>query len=144
MNPFYDLPDDGLLEAGDEVTKRLTRAGIQLDTPAVVITWAQIAEEIAMTVAEAGFDTDSLEDSQLAGMAREAQKAFENDTILIWRIIVREKVQSLLGIPDDFPLPDFEDDEGPLAEEYENATRLGDADYYWVDGGESAEFFDDF
>jgi hypothetical protein len=40
--------------------------------------------------------------------------------------------------------PDMEDDEGPLTELYENATRLGDDEAYWPDGGASADFFDDF
>jgi hypothetical protein len=35
-----------------------------------------------------------------------------------------------------------EPDEGVLTEAFENATRLGDEEGYWVDGGASADFFD--
>jgi hypothetical protein len=39
---------------------------------------------------------------------------------------------------------DDQDDEGSLTEQYENASRLGDDEGLWPDGGASADLFDEF
>ena len=57
-----------------------------------------------------------------------------------WREFIRLRITALVN---DFP-ESQEPDEGVLAEQYENATRLGDEEGYWVDGGASADLFDDF
>lgn len=144
MSPFLDLPEKGGHNNGSEFLGRLAHTGICTETVAVTITWGEIVEEIAETLVVIGLDPDQLDVDLLNGIAREAQKALNDDDILSWREIVRSKIISMPEIEPFLHLPDIEDDEGPLTEAYENATRLGDEDYYWVDGGASADFFDDF
>jgi hypothetical protein len=144
MSPILDLPEKGGQINASEFPGRLGHTGICSETAALTITWGEIAEEIAETLVVIGLDPDQLDVDLLNGMAREAQKALNDDEILSWREIVRSKIISMPEIEPFLHLPDIEDDEGPLTEAYENATQLGDEDYYWVDGGASADFFADF
>ena len=144
MSSFLEPLENGSRDKESSGVNRLAQAGFTTDSPAFTITWGEIAEEIAETLVEIGLDPDQLDVDLLNGMAREAQKALNDDEILSWREIVRAKIIFIPEIEPFLHLPDIEDDEGPLTEAYENATRLGDEDYYWVDGGASADFFDDF
>ena len=144
MSPFLDLPENGSLENEFSVVNRLAQAGFRIESAAFTITWRQIAEAIAETLIENGIDPQRLDDDLLTGMALDSHNALDDDAILAWRDIVRSKVISNPEIEPFLQLPDIEDDEGPLIEYYEYATRLGDETYYWVDGGTSADFFDDF
>ena len=56
-----------------------------------------------------------------------------------WREIFHVRLTNLDNV---FP-ESQEPDEGLFTEQFENATRLGDEEGYWVDGGASADFFDD-
>jgi len=132
------------LEAGFEVSKILAHAGYKMDAPAFVITWGQVAEVLAQTLADHGLPPDRLEENQLIDLVQGAQKALQNDDVFSWRDILRTFTTSDPDIMGLLEPPDMEDDEGPLTEQFENATRLGDDEGYWIDGGESADFFDDF
>jgi hypothetical protein len=115
-----------------------------MEAPAFVITWGQGAEILAHTLADYGLSPDRLDEAMLIDLAQGAQKALENDDMLSWRDVLRQYTTSDPRIRALLELPDLEDDEGPLTEQFENATRLGDDETYWVDGGVSADFFDDF
>lgn len=132
------------LEAGFEVSNILAHAGYKMDAPAFVITWGQVAEVLAQTLADHGLPPDRLEENHLIDLVQDAQKALQNDDIFSWRDILRTFTTSDPDIMGLLEPPDMEDDEGPLTEQFENATRLGDDEGYWIDGGESADFFDDF
>lgn len=132
------------LETGFEVSKILAQAGYGMEAPAFVITWGQVAEVLAHTLADYGLTPDRLDESLLIDLVQDAQKALQNDDVLSWRDILRANATSNPGIMAFLEPPDMEDDEGPLTELYENATRLGDDEAYWPDGGASADFFDDF
>jgi hypothetical protein len=132
------------MEAGFEASKILAHAGYRMEAPAFVITWGQIAEVLAQTLADYGLTPDRLDEDMLLELAQGAQKALENDAVLSWRDILRLHTTSNPGIMALLEPPDMEDDEGPLTELYENSTRIGDNEAYWVDGGASADFFDDF
>ena len=132
------------LEAGFEVSKILAHAGYKMDAPAFVITWGQVAEVLAQTLADHGLPPDRLAENQLIDLVQGAQKALQNDDVFSWRDILRIYTTSDPDIMGLLEPPDMEDDEGPLTEQFENATRLGDDEGYWIDGGESADFFDDF
>ena len=132
------------LEAGFEVSKILAHAGYKMDAPAFVITWGEVGEVLAQTLADHGLPPDRLPENQLIDLVQGTQKALNNDDVFSWRDIVRIHITSDPGIMAFLEPPDMEDDEGPLTEQFENATRLGDDDGYWIDGGESADFFDDF
>jgi len=141
MDQLTTLQHLEYLEAGFEVSKILAHAGYRMEAPAFVITWGQVAEILAHTLADYGF---RLDEAMLLDLAQGAQKALENDDVFSWRDILRQYTTSDPSIRALLELPDIEDDEGPLTEQFENATRLGDDETYWVDGGASADFFDDF
>lgn len=132
------------LEAGFEVSKLLAHAGYRMDASAFVLTWGQVAEILAQTLADYGLTPDRMDETMLLDLAQGAQKALGNDDVFSWREIVRLYVASSPELLALVQVPDMEDDEGPLTEAYENATRLGDDEGYWVDGGASADLFDDF
>jgi hypothetical protein len=139
------------LETGFEVSKIMAHAGYRMDAPAFVITWGQVAETLAHALADHGLTPDRLDEEQLLDLAQAARKVLVDDKMLSWRDSLRMGFATVPGIADLLepdlavgPMPDIEDDEGPLTELYENATRLGDDESYWVDGGASADLFDDF
>ena len=160
MDQLTTLQHLEYLETGFEVSKILAQAGYGMEAPAFVITWSQVAEVLAHTLADYGLTPDRLRESRagqgkdsingagdeglLIDLVQDAQKALENDDVLSWRDILRSNTTSNPGIMAFLEPPDMEDDEGPLTELYENATRLGDDEAYWPDGGASADFFDDF
>lgn len=144
MDQLTTLQHLEYLETGFEVSKILAQAGYGMEAPAFVITWGQVAEVLAHTLADYGLTPDRLDESLLIDLVQDAQKALENDDVFSWRDIFRANATSNPGIMAFLEPPDMEDDEGPLTELYENATRLGDDEAYWPDGGASADFFDDF
>lgn len=167
MNQNTTLQHLEYMETGFEVSKILAHAGYRMEAPAFVITWGQVAEVLAHTLADHGLTSDRLresrarqgkdsingagDESMLLDLVQGAQKALENDDVLSWRDILRVYTTSNPRIMAFLKSPD-EDDEGPLTELYskstpkgcENATRLGDDKAYWPDGGVSVDFFDDF
>ena len=143
MDQLTTLQHLEYLETGFEVSKILAQAGYGMEAPAFVITWGQVAEVLAHTLADYGLTPDRLDESLLIDLVQDAQKALQNDDVLSWRDILRANATSNPGIMAFLEPPDMEDDEGPLTELYENATRLGDDEAYWPDGGASADFFDD-
>ena len=108
------------LETGFEVSKILVHAGYKMDQPAISITWGQIAEEIAHTLVDYGLPLDRLEEDFMIDLAEGIQKVLQNDDVLFWRNCVhayttdQPTLRALLSLPED------EDDEGPLTEQYEN------------------------
>lgn len=144
MDQLTTLQHLEYLETGFEVSKILAQAGYGMEAPAFVITWGQVAEVLAHTLADYGLTPDRLDESLLIDLVQDAQKELENDDVFSWRDIFRANATSNPGIMAFLEPPDMEDDEGPLTELYENATRLGDDEAYWPDGGASADFFDDF
>lgn len=144
MDQLTTLQHLEYLETGFEVSKILAQAGYGMEAPTLVITWGQVAEVLAHTLADYGLTPDRLDESLLIDLVQDAQKALQNDDVLSWRDILRANATSNPGIMAFLEPPDMEDDEGPLTELYENATRLGDDEAYWPDGGASADFFDDF
>ena len=143
MDQLTTLQHLEYLETGFEVSKILAQAGYGMEAPAFVITWGQVAEVLARTLADYGLTPDRLDKGMLIDLVQDAQKALENDDVFSWRDILRANATSNPRIMAFLEPPDMEDDEGPLTELYENATRLGDDESYWVDGGESAGFFDE-
>lgn len=128
------------LETGFKVSKILTRAGYAMDAPAWTITWGQVAEALAHTLADHGIPVDRLEEIQLVELAKEVQKALAQEDSLNQISLTSTRVlQPLLELPE----PD-RDDEGPFTEQFENAVRLMDDEAYWPDGGLSAGFGEDF
>jgi len=139
MDQMMAYQKDNYLNVGFEVAKRLAHTGYNMEMPAHIITWGQIAKELSHVLVDHGIEPDEVTDDTLIDLIEEVKETLNNEDILHWREIIRIRLTSLEGV---FP-ESQEPDEGVLIEQYENATRLGDEDGYWVDGGTSADFFDD-
>jgi hypothetical protein len=144
MNQLPTLQQLEYLESGFEVSKILEQAGYPMDKPAFSITWGQIAEEIAHTLADYGLPPDRFEEDFLIDLVQGVQKVLQNDDVLFWRNSIRTFTTNHPTFTAFMTSNDDEDDEGPLTEQYENAIRLGDDGAYWADGGMSADLFDEF
>ena len=144
MDQLPTLQQLEYLESGFEVSKILAQAGFPMDKPAFAITWGQIAEEIAHTLAGHGLPPDRLEEDFLIDLAQGVQKVLQNDDVLFWRSSIRSFITDHPTVTAFITSNLDNDDEGPLTEQYENAIRLGDDEAYWPDGGASADLFDEF
>lgn len=127
-----------------ELLDRITSVRYQPDEPASRVTWADIAAVLGEILQEQGIEAQQIEDETLIELVDDAAEALNSGDILLWKTVIRERLLSHEKVFTDFNEPDTEPDEGILAELYENATRLGDDEGYWIDGGTSADFFDDF
>lgn len=126
-----------------EVSRQLVQAGYQMETPVFSINWGQVAEVLAQTLADHGIDAGQVEDDLVLDLAQRVESALEMEDILRWREIVRFSATASPGLYALYQPPELDsDDEGPLTELFENSTRLGDDEGYWVDGGASAGFED--
>ena len=144
MDQICNLQQLEYLETGFEVSKILAKAGHRMETPVFQVTWGQVAKILAQTLADHGLTADRIDEDLLLEMAQAAVPTLGNDEVHPWREILRIHFSSNPVVTELFAPLDMEDDEGPLTELYENATRLGDDEAYWVDGGASADLFDDF
>ena len=131
------------LELGFEIAKYLAHSGYSSDAPAFTVTWGQIAEAGSQTVLAHNLHTGQLTEETVVILADKIQRDLKELDPLNWREIVLDRVMTSQEINPALWEPDYEPDEGPLTEMYENATRLGDEEAYWVDAGESTGF-DDF
>ena len=139
MDQLMAYQKDKYLNVGFEVAKRLAHTGYNMEMPAHIITWGQIAKELSHVLVDHGIEPDEVTDDTLIDLIEEVKETLNNEDIFHWREIIRIRLTSLEGV---FP-ESQEPDEGVFTEQYENATRLGDEEGYWVDGGASADFFDD-
>ena len=144
MDQLPTLQQLEYLESGFEVSKILAHAGFSMEKPAFSITWGQIAEEIAHTLADHGLPPDRFEEDFLIDLVQGIQKVLQNDDVLFWHNCIRAYTSDQPILRALMNSQNEDDDEGSLTEQYENAIRLGDDEAYWPDGGASADFFDDF
>lgn len=144
MDQLPTLQQLEYLESGFEVSKILAHAGFSMEKPAFSITWGQIAEEIAHTLADHGLPPDRFEEDFLIDLVQGIQKVLQNDDVLFWRNCIRAYTSDQPILRALVNSQNEDDDEGSLTEQYENAIRLGDEEAYWPDGGASADLFDEF
>ena len=144
MDQLPTLQQLEYLESGFEVSKILAHAGFSMEKPAFSITWGQIAEEIAHTLADHGLPPDRFEEDFLIDLVQGIQKVLQNDDVLFWRNCIRAYTSYQPILRALMNSQNEDDDEGSLTEQYENAIRLGDEEAYWPDGGASADLFDEF
>ncbi len=144
MDQLTTLQQLEYLESGFEVSKILVHAGFSMEKPAFSITWGQIAEEIAHTLADHGLPPDRFEEDFLIDLVQGIQKVLQNDDVLFWRNCIRAYTSDQPILRALMNSQNEDDDEGSLTEQYENAIRLGDEEAYWPDGGASADLFDEF
>ena len=144
MDQLPTLQQLEYLESGFEVSKILAHAGFSMEKPAFSITWGQIAEEIAHTLADHGLPPDRFEEDFLIDLVQGIQKVLQNDDVLFWRNCIRAYTSDQPILRALMNSQNEDDNEGSLTEQYENAIRLGDEEAYWPDGGASADLFDEF
>ncbi len=144
MDQLPTLQQLEYLDSGFEVSKILAHAGFSMEKPAFSITWGQIAEEIAHTLADHGLPPDRFEEDFLIDLVQGIQKVLQNDDVLFWRNCIRAYTSDQPILRALMNSQNEDDDEGSLTEQYENAIRLGDEEAYWPDGGASADLFDEF
>ena len=144
MDQLPTLQQLEYLESGFEVSKILAHAGFSMEKPAFSITWGQIAEEIAHTLADHGLPPDRFEEDFLIDLVQGIQKVLQNDDVLFWRNCIHAYTSDQPILRALMNSQNEDDDEGSLTEQYENAIRLGDEEAYWPDGGASADLFDEF
>ena len=144
MDQLPTLQQLEYLEFGFEVSKILAHAGFSMEKPAFSITWGQIAEEIAHTLADHGLPPDRFEEDFLIDLVQGIQKVLQNDDVLFWRNCIRAYTSDQPILRALMNSQNEDDNEGSLTEQYENAIRLGDEEAYWPDGGASADLFDEF
>ena len=132
------------LELSFEISKLLAHNGCPADALAFAITWGQIAEAIAQDVIAHNLAQHQLSEETVVVLADKIQQDLKQIDPRVWQEIVLDRVMTNQAINPALWEPDYEPDEGPLVEAYENATRLGDDEAFWVDGGVSADFFDNF
>lgn len=143
MDQLPTLQQLEYLDSGFEVSKILAHAGFSMEKPAFSITWGQIAEEIAHTLADHGLPPDRFEEDFLIDLVQGIQKVLQNDDVLFWRNCIRAYTSDQPILRALMNSQNEDDDEGSLTEQYENAIRLGDDEAYWPDGGTSADLFDE-
>ncbi len=131
------------LELGFEISKLLAHSGYPADVSAFSVTWGQIAEAIAQTVLSHNLPTSQLTEETVVILADTIRRDLQQVDPVNWREIILDRVMTNRVINPALWEPEYEPDEGLLVEQYENATRLGDEESFWVDGGESADFFDE-
>ncbi|MBI9050009.1 MAG: hypothetical protein JEZ00_11350 [Anaerolineaceae bacterium] len=85
------------MEAGFEVSKILVQAGYDMDKPAFSITWGQITEEVAHTLADHGLPVDRLEEDKILDLVVESADVMKNEDVLFWRESVRVIIQEYIG-----------------------------------------------
>jgi hypothetical protein len=131
------------VELAFEISKLLAHNGYPVDAPAFSVTWGQLAELIAQIVLSHNLAADQLTEETIVDLTNAVrQDLFQMDP-KDWHEIVLDRVMTNQAINPALWEPDNEPDEGPLTEQYENATRLGDDDAFWVDAGASADLFED-
>lgn len=105
MDQITTLQQLEYMETGFEVSKLLALSGFPMEQPAFSITWGQISEEIARTLADNGLPPDRLRESRagqggdsqngagveefLIDLAQGIQKTLQNDDVLFWRNAIR-------------------------------------------------------
>jgi hypothetical protein len=144
MEPLPTLKHLEYMETGFEVSKILAQAGFSMEKPAFSITWGQVAEQIAQTLADHGLCPDRFSEDFLIDLAQSVQKVLQNEDVLCWRSSIHTLTTEHPTFLAFMSSTHDEDDEGSHTEQFENATRIGDDGAHWVDGGASADLFDEF
>lgn len=131
------------VELAFEISKLLAHNSYPADAPAFSVTWGQLAELIAQIVLSHNLAADQLTEETIVDLANAVRQDLLQMDPKDWHEIVLDRVMTNQAINPALWEPDTEPDEGPLTEQYENATRLGDDDAFWVDAGASADLFED-
>lgn len=152
MNQKLYTKVEPALETNLDVAKLLVSSGLSLeDISARSVTWAQIGEVIGDELYVHGITIDRIPDKTIVDLAHQIAERLketnENEWVtLAYQVIYDNPIADLLSENQMLGLfaDPNNDDEGPMTEQYENATRSLDDEGYWPDGGSSAAWDLDF
>jgi len=126
----------------DEIIRRMVKLGYEPRKSAFEITYENLAQFLAEVLERFQVPDEVVTDAFVCGLIEQAEKALHNSDALQWPYVLYVIFEE--GVPEQYrqwPEPDIEPDEGPLTEQYENSTRLGDDEGYYPGCG---DYDDDF
>jgi len=126
----------------DEIIRRMGKLGYEPRKSAFEITYENLAQFLAEVLERFQVPDEVVTDAFVCGLIEQAEKALHNSDALQWPYVLYVIFEE--GVPEQYrqwPEPDIEPDEGPLTEQYENSTRLGDDEGYYPGCG---DYDDDF
>jgi hypothetical protein len=130
------------LSKKDEIIRQMVDLGYEPHKTAFEITYANLAQYLAEVLERFQVPDEVVTDAFVSGLIEQAEKALHNSDALQWPYVLYVIFEE--GVPEQYrqwPEPDIEPDEGPLTEQYENSTRLGDDEGYYPGCG---DYDDDF
>ncbi len=126
----------------EEIVSRMAELGYEPRKSAFEITYENLAQFLAEVLERFQVPDEVVTDAFVNDLIERAEKALNNSDALQWPYVLYVIFEE--GVPEQYrqwPEPDIEPDEGPLTEQYENSTRLGDDEGYYPGCG---DYDDDF
>jgi hypothetical protein len=127
-----------VLVAGYEVSKVFVSMGLHIEEPIFNVTWGQVAKIIGDLCTDKGLPIDRLDENELYDLAQQIKDALNSTDVLSWDKAIQDTALSHPALSQFLNDELNNDDEGPLTEQFENATRTMDDEGFWPDGGASA------
>ena len=126
----------------EEILRHLAGLGYEPHKSAFEITYENLAQFLAEVLERFQVPEEVVTGAFVTDLIERAEKALHNSDALQWPYVLYVIFEE--GVPEQYrqwPEPDIEPDEGPLTEQYENSTRLGDDEGYYPGCG---DYDDDF
>lgn len=124
------------------LVRRLAQFKYDLEETIFSILWANVSDQLSEVLVRHNISVEQLDQPMIHHLMGQAADAIKNGEVLPWKLVMQEALEEAL--PEEWrvePDLDIEPDEGPLVEQFENATRLGDDEAYF--GGYNDDFFGD-
>ena len=137
-----DLQTNASSSRKEEILRRMAELGYEPRKSAFEITYENLAQFLAEVLERFQVPGEVVTDAFVSGLIEQAEKALHNSDALQWPYVLYVIFEE--GVPQEYRQwaePDIEPDEGPLTEQYENSTRLGDDEGYYPGCG---DYDDDF
>jgi len=127
-----DVQPQAVLSKKEEILRRLVELGFDLKATAFEITYQDLGQYLAEVLERFQVPEEVITDTFLRENVERAENALHHSEALPWPYVIYMMLEE--GVPEQYRQwaePDIEPDEGPLTEQYENATRLGDDEAYY-------------
>jgi len=126
----------------EEIVSRMAELGYEPRKSAFEITYENLAQFLAEVLERFQVPDEVVTDAFVNDLIERAEKALNNSDALQWPYVLYVIFEE--GVPQEYRQwaePDIEPDEGPLTEQYENSTRLGDDEGYYPGCGDYDDEF---
>jgi hypothetical protein len=137
-----DLQANPASSRKEEILHHLAELGYEPHKSAFEITYENLAQFLAEVLERFQVPDEVVTGAFVTDLIEQAEKALHNSDALQWPYVLYVIFEE--GVPEQYrqwPEPDIEPDEGPLTEQYENSTRLGDEEGYYPG---ACDYDDDF